>query len=792
MELIQSKLELESTSNPSPISRDLRELAETFKTPATRSSVETVANSSTLMLDQPINNVLVKITATDVESLHSDLESLGFELTGSEPELHFMEGWLPITELETLESFADEGLLGVLPVYQPVTRVGSVTSQADSVLEADLVRTAQPISYDGTGVEIGVLSDSYNNLGGEASDIASGDLPNNVDVLEDFFGGSDEGRAMLQLIHDLAPGASLSFATAFTGVVGFANNIRDLAANGADIIVDDVGYFTEPFFQDGAVSLAVDDVVDDGVAYFSAAGNSSDIAYESTQINFVPDPVFNGVFSYDFDPSAGVDTRQRITIPNNRLLRLSLQWDDPFFTTNGVDTDIDVFLLDPSGNIVASSLDFNITNQTPVEFLVFNNNTGQTNFDVLITLFDGPEPERLKYIPFGIGSNASTIYQEFATNSPTVFSHPAATGAMAVAAAPYFNPTTPEPFTSEGPTTILFNPNGTRKSTPEVRQTPDITAIDGTDTTFFGFSDFEGNGFPNFFGTSAAAPHAAAVAALVKEANPSFTPQEIYDRLQSTAIDIGAPGFDQVTGAGLINAFDAVFVSEPTPGPDNLVGTDGDDSINALGGDDTVSGLGGEDTLNGQGGNDSLSGDDGNDLLRGGNNNDILSGGEGNDTLRGGNGNDTLEGNDGNDNLAGQGGNDFLEGGDGRDTVTGSDGDDVLVGVDPNGNLGVGERDILRGNAGSDTFVLGDASSVYYDDNAATVSASAVGQAIIKDFVINQDIIQLSSTGSYQLQQTNGGSTVIFETSDAVRERIAIVQGVTGLNLSDSSQFQFV
>ncbi|MEM9926729.1 MAG: S8 family serine peptidase [Cyanobacteria bacterium P01_D01_bin.50] len=108
----------------------------------------------------------------------------------------------------------------------------------------------------------------------------------------------------------------------------------------------------------------------------------------------------------------------------------------------------------------------------------------------------------------------------------------------------------------------MFNPDGTRKDTPEVRQAPGFAAIQGTDVTEFfdrGDDDVDGNGFPNFFGTSAAAPHAAAIAALIKQANPDFTPEQIYERLESTAIDIGEPGVDDVSGFGLINAYDAVF-----------------------------------------------------------------------------------------------------------------------------------------------------------------------------------------------------------------------------------------
>jgi Ca2+-binding RTX toxin-like protein len=549
----------------SPISGNLLNLYNNFTSSTkTIKTSQSSNNHDLLQLDQSGTRVSARITTSDAEGLLPALEGLGFQLLGSEPDLNFVEGWLPLAAIPNLASLTNQGLLGALPLYAPRTSVGSVTSQADFVLEADRVRASLPTGFDGSGVQIGVLSDSYDNLGGAATDIASGDLPvGGVNVLQDLkSGGIDEGRAMLQLIHDLAPGASLSFATALDSPTTFANNIRALAAAGDDIIVDDISYLTEPFFQDGIVAQAVDDVVtNNGVAYFSATGNDGDIAYESTVFNTAQDSIgsqTNATF-YDFDPGSGVDTRQRITIPNGGQVQFSLQWDDPFFTTNGVDTDIDVFLVNGATNqIVASSVDNNIANQTPSEFFNFVNNTGQTNFDVTIQLYAGPAPGRIKYIPFGLGSNSTAIYQEYATNSPTIFGHPAATNASAVAAVPYFDQDNPEPFTSVGPTTILFAPDGTRLATPEVRQTPRIAAIDGTDTTFFQ-TDTDGNGFPNFFGTSAAAPHAAAVAALVQQANPDFTPAQIYDRLESTATDLGAQGFDNVAGAGLIDAYNAVF-----------------------------------------------------------------------------------------------------------------------------------------------------------------------------------------------------------------------------------------
>ena len=112
-------------------------------------------------------------------------------------------------------------------------------------------RARAEFGVDGNGVKVGVLSDSFDHASGAqtdtATDIASGDLPGPgnpcgneeaVEVLTDSAsGGSDEGRAMAQIVHDLAPGADLSFATAFTGTTAFANNIEALAAAGAKVIV---------------------------------------------------------------------------------------------------------------------------------------------------------------------------------------------------------------------------------------------------------------------------------------------------------------------------------------------------------------------------------------------------------------------------------------------------------------------------------------------------------------------------------------------------------------------------
>jgi hypothetical protein len=509
-------------------------------------------------------DVGVRITAQDVMALGSPLVSLGFKQIAAEPSLHFVDGYLPIGAIDSLESLTADGLLGAMPLYRPITSTGSVTSEGDSILEADRLRAAT--GYTGAGVTVGVLSDSYNALGGASSDVASGDLPPNVNVLQDPTSGTDEGRAMLQIVHDVAPDANLAFATAYPDESVFAQNIQKLAAPvaiggaGANVIVDDVVYYDEPFFQDGIVAQAINNVVASGVSYFSAAGNSKDQAYESTNVTFYSDTI-PGISAaagsyYNFNPTGAAADKQTITVGGNDQLRLSLQWAQPYYTVNGVTTDLNLYLLDhTTGAVIASSTMDNIANQTPFETAVINNGSSPVQIDVVISKVAGPVPSRIKYVNYG---NIAT-FNDFATNSPTIVPHAAAAGAMAVAAAAFFDQRSVESFSSEGPATILFDSSGNLLGSPQIRSKPDITAIDGVSNTFFGIPYFN-SPYPNFFGTSAAAPHAAAVAALIKQAHPSWSPSQIYTAMKSTADPniSGTPGDSNYVGAGLIDAYRAI------------------------------------------------------------------------------------------------------------------------------------------------------------------------------------------------------------------------------------------
>jgi hypothetical protein len=140
------------------------------------------------------------------------------------------------------------------------------------------------------------------------------------------------------------------------------------------------------------------------------------------------------------------------------------------------------------------------------------------------------------------------------------------TGAAAYSETPAFgtNPPLLEPFSSRGNVPIYFQTDGTVINPPELRLKPAVVAPDRVNNTFFG-NDTDGDGFPNFGGTSAAAPHAAGVAALLLDFNSTLTPAQIYSALADSTINMLSSGFDFDSGFGLIQADAAINGLSNTP-----------------------------------------------------------------------------------------------------------------------------------------------------------------------------------------------------------------------------------
>ena len=501
------------------------------------------------------------------------------------------------------------GVGAVTEVLTPIVRGsdcgGAVRSEGDTQLNAANARAS--FGVDGSGVTVGILSDSFDRdlsaATHAAGDVASGDLPGPgspcgstapVDVLDDSeAAGADEGRGMAQIVHDLAPGAALDFATAFTGELAFAANIRALAAAGAKVIADDVAYFEEPFFQDGPVAVAVDEAAAAGVSYFTAAGNDNlidsagrDIAsWEapafrdsgSCPAGLLALPQFGAGHCMDFNPGPGKDDTFGITVSKGATLTLDLQWAEPW---NGVDTDLDAFLLDSKGKplkVEVGSQEFvvgatgdNLSTERPVEILQWENDTG-SSAEVQLAIDDcfgacnpgagAAAAPRLKLAMLENGYGVTeTEYPESSggdTVGPTVFGHAGASGAIAVGAVGYDAGVEPERYSSRGPVHHYFGPVSGATAAPAIDQTipkPDLAATDCGATTFFARLEA---GVWRFCGTSAAAPHAAAVAALARQADPGASADAVRAALTGTA-HRGAGSDPDAVGSGLLDAYGAV------------------------------------------------------------------------------------------------------------------------------------------------------------------------------------------------------------------------------------------
>ncbi|MGV6819500.1 MAG: Ig-like domain-containing protein [Parvularcula sp.] len=719
----------------------------------------------------------------------------------------FLAGSLPRELLDALANTEDD-IGAALITARPLafsTNAGSVTSEGDVAEHSDDARAN--FFVDGTGIKVGVLSDSMNASGSSvtyADDIASGDLPAaGVEILQDAASGSDEGRAMAQIVHDVAPGADIAFHTAFAGQANFAQGIVDLFNVGSQVIVDDVIYFAEPFFQDGIIAQAVDTVVAGNASYYSSAGNNGDDGFsdvfndsgiDGSTIAALSAATGGGALGslhdWNDDPTI-FSPYVELTAPSFSGFTLSFQWDEPFASAGGAGStsDLDIFVTQvtdaglptESESVVDLGFSSNV-GADAVEIVGVNGVSGTTTYRIYITEFDAPDTVAANFLA-GVFFGSSGFFEEDFTpqiigaggalvdapqfGAPTSFGHANAAGAQSVGASAWFN--TPafnagltearlNSFSSLGGYDILFDAAGNRLAAPDVRDTVDYVAPDGGNNTFFGGdSGADADSLPNFFGTSAAAPHAAAVAALLLEADGSLTPAQLEALLEGTASPIsldnaGRPVGSSFVGTGLIDANAAMIALAPTIAIDDLVGTDEDTSFsgdvladNGLGADFDLDATLSVSAVNGQPGDvgtqvtlasgalltvnaDGTFDYDPNGQFEALNTGDtatdsftytISDGGTGSDTatvtltidgvdepfipIIGTPGNDTLigtpadefiDGLAGNDSLNGKGGNDSVVGGDGNDTVRGQDGDDTVEG-------GAG-ADQVRGDDGAD------------------------------------------------------------------------------------------
>jgi hypothetical protein len=478
---------------------------------------------------------------------------------------------VPITSLWTLAQRDDVKSIAPLmpaaaePTFAPEQKSSalSLTKNAAAVSgvkahEADKVHAA---GIDGTGVLVCVISDGIDSL---PSRQASGAMPPIVTFGESGMG--DHGTAMLEVVHAMAPGALLAFASALSEVQ-MANVIDGMRPAGCDIIVDDVVWPAESAYQRGTIAIAIEAFTSSGKTYISAAGDGGSAGHGTSgtwEGDFVDSGEQNAAIAAIESPAAKL--HRFGAFGYNTLLNppgvLTLKWSDPLGASAN---DYDLFVLDATGStVLASSTTTQSGSQDPLEVITCTPSTCPVGARVVVALHSGA-PRAIRLQAYGTTPAAKLAI----ATSGNASGHNADPSAITVAAIDVANAgggafTAGSNFHVENasadgdrhlfytlggapitPGNLLFATGG-GTSIAKV----DIAAADGVATAT--------SGYRPFFGTSAAAAHAAGIAALVKSANRAASSDIVRNALMTTALDIEEAGDDAASGAGIAMATAAV------------------------------------------------------------------------------------------------------------------------------------------------------------------------------------------------------------------------------------------
>lgn len=403
----------------------------------------------------------------------------------------------------------------------------AVTSEGFSVVGAS---AWQQVGFTGQGIKIGIIDSfkGYQALMGSELPPASQLVYNNFSSTP---GRSKHGTAVAEIIYDLAPAAQLYLAEANTGVE-VANAVDWLIQQAVDIInVSGGNPAWGPGDGTGFAGSLVDKAAAQDILWVNVVGNYG-VSHWSGSWNDPDDDLLQNFL--------GADQSNTISASAGQIINIVLKWDDPW---GGSCNDYALVLSynDPAAGAVSGISDdrqqcgqYDI----PIEGIQFLAPVS-TEYHIAIKRNAGASPRNLHLF-------ALNFELQYKVTAGSVSPPADNRNALAVGAVPMSSLNTIEPFSSQGPT-------------KDGRIKPDLVAPDRVTTATYG-----SQGFP---GTSAAAPHVAGIAALVRQANPQFSIQDVRRFLEARATDLGAAGKDNVFGAGRISAGSPPAAPTPTPTP---------------------------------------------------------------------------------------------------------------------------------------------------------------------------------------------------------------------------------
>jgi len=500
--------------------------------------------------------VLVDITASVTPQLIERIEAVGGRVVNKHPEFDAIRASLPLDKVE--EVAAREEVKQILPAVK-ARKNATLASEGLIAHGVDVLQQRFPAF--GAGIVVGILSDSIDNGFGAFDDsVARGAIdPGALTVLPQQEGeGEGEGLAMAEIVHAIAPKARIIFATGNGGPAQMAANIVDLAQAGCKVIVDDLTYYNESPFQDGPIAKAVRQVSAKGVLYFSSARNSGS-KLQGTSGTWEGNFEDGGLAGPGFQANAAggrihvFDTVKRLTLntvdkasPEDRV---DLFWSDPLGASRST---YDLYVVNNKGQVVRSSTTSQSGSQDPYQS-VDRIRPGES----IVIVKAGNSDARFLHLDTGRavlrigtdgnvrGHNASDAELAFSVAAIRVPAPPS----LYSAASRY----TVETFSSDGPRRMFYEADGTQitpgnllASGGRVVHKPDLTAANGVTTSL------PAGGLNPFFGTSAAAPHAAAIAAVLLSCPSRPSAQQVKAALLTSALPIEASVPSATSGMGVV------------------------------------------------------------------------------------------------------------------------------------------------------------------------------------------------------------------------------------------------
>ncbi len=449
-----------------------------------------------------------------------------------------VDAWVELSQVMNIANISS--VRRISPVILGTFTKGSITTEGDGIHHSDLARNLVN-NTNLSEIKIGVISDGVTN---KQQAISSGDLPASLKVIGT--GEGDEGTAMLEIIHDIVPNASLYFHPTLTTQYSFSIALSDLINEGCTIICDDACILFEPAFYDGNVTTLMNNYAQNqNVLFISSAANYAKSHYQGFFFPQNSDPLLNDFSKGGLSPEPVPDKPNLYARLNpGDIINVALHWDDGGQSGN----DYDLYLLNfDTDEILASSIDYQTGSEIPFEFISYNSSDYLTAMIQVKKKFPTVQNKTLEL--FIDVDDAQKIYTNNIVEIDSIFEHAAASGVVTVGAAPYDNTHNIEPTSSQGCVTIQY-------PVPEIRNKPDITGVDKVSVTGAG-------GFNSpFYGTSASAPHIAGIAGLLWSKNTSKTASEIKNAILTTA---DARGDHYLFGSGLANASRAYYYLYPGP-----------------------------------------------------------------------------------------------------------------------------------------------------------------------------------------------------------------------------------